>query len=280
MKRQYLSLIASATLLLLLFQSVSSGRAASGGQDRTGSPGSLSSTCVACHSSVGSFTNPLLGISVKDVSGNAVSSYIAGDTYTLEFQVTTNGNPSGYAMQAVILDGSNSNIGDLSNVTTANTQLATIANGREFIEHAGRSSSGFFSCSWTAPIVGTGTISVYGIGMAVNGGSTSGDNTSPTAQLDLAEDVSTATHSILSDTQYSIHPMPNRGSFRLVNNQIAGLSEIRLISMQGQELYNQTTYLDQNATQNIVLNDLSVGLYFVQVTKAGKTQSIPMLIQQ
>jgi cytochrome c553 len=279
MKRQYLSLIASATLLLLLFQSVASGRAASGGQDRTGSPGSLSSTCVACHSSAGSFTNPLLGITVKDINGNAVSSYTAGDTYTLEFQVTTNGSPSGYAMQAVVLDGSNSNIGDLTNVTTANTQLATIANGREFIEHAGRSSSGFFSCSWTAPVAGTGTVSVYGVGMAVNGGSTSGDNTSPTAQLVLSEDISTATHSVLSETQYSIYPLPNNGTFRLVNNHIAGLSEIRLFSLQGQEFYSQTTYLDQNATHNIVLNDLSAGLYFVQVTKVGKTQSIPMLIQ-
>lgn len=280
MKLRYFSFLFIASISLLVLQSVSSGRAANGGQDRTGSPGALSTTCIACHSSAGSFSNPQLGITVKDNNGNSVSSYTAGETYTLEFQVSSNGSPAGYAMQAVVLDASNSNTGDLSSASTSNTQLATISNGREFIEHLGRSSTGFFSCSWTAPTTGTGTVSIYGVGMAVNGVSTSGDNTSPSTQFDLSENVSTAVESVVSDATYSVYPMPNKGHFNLRNNQTAGNSTIRVINLQGQELFQQRSFLEQNASLNIQIDDLANGLYFVQIEKSGELESIPMFIKK
>jgi len=128
---------------LFVLQSASGGRAAVGGQDRTGSPGSLSA-CTFCHSTNGAFTNPQLGIIIKNTSGIIVTSYVPGDTYTLEFNVTSGGIPNGYGMQAVALNASNANVGDFLMTTTTNTQLSTIANGREFVEHDGRSSTGVF----------------------------------------------------------------------------------------------------------------------------------------
>ena len=106
---------------------------------------------------------------------------------TLEFNVSSGGNPNGYGMQAVLLDASNANAGNLLTTTTANTQLSTISNGREFVEHQGRSTTGMFIATWEAPAAGTGDVLVYSIGIAVNGAGTSGDNTSPTVQTVLSE---------------------------------------------------------------------------------------------
>lgn len=269
----------SSISLAIILQSVSGGRAAIGGQDRTGSPGALSTTCIACHSTAGSFTNPQLSITVKDNNGAAVNAYTAGETYTLEFQVSSNGTPNGYAMQAVVLDANNNNIGDLTNATTNNTQLSTITNGREFIEHSGRSSTGFFSCSWTAPAAGTGTVSIYGVGMAVNGSSTSGDNTSPSTQFDLTENVSTSINSTSFSSEYSIFPMPNKGNFSLKNNSQAGLVRVVVYNLSGKEFYNNEIYLNSLDVRNIDIPDLNKGLYYVQISNQNNTQSLPLIIK-
>ena len=116
--------------------------------------------------------------------------------------------------------------------------------------------------------------------MAVNGGSTSGDNTSPSTQFDLSENVSTAVESVVSDATYSVYPMPNNGHFNLRNNQTAGMSTIRVINLQGQELFQQRSFLEQNASLNIQIDDLANGLYFVQIEKSGELESIPMFIKK
>ena len=100
MKRSILYLTFLGCTSWLLFSSVSGGRAA-GGQDKTGSPVS-SGTCSGCHSG-GSF-GASVAATLKDVGGNVVTSYVPGDTYTLEIQVSNStGSPAGYGAQAVAL---------------------------------------------------------------------------------------------------------------------------------------------------------------------------------
>lgn len=168
----------------------SGGLAAVASQDRTGSPIS-SGLCSACHAG-GSF-GTTFQITVRDLGNNIVTSYIPGAQYTVEYIVAgTTGTPSGFGMQSAILDASNSNAGSFGSVSTTSTQVSTIG-GIQFVEQQGASSSGLFIVDWTAPSSGTGSVTVYGNGIAINGnGGTSGDAGSPAVNLSLTEDVPTA----------------------------------------------------------------------------------------
>lgn len=154
--------------------------------DRTGSPVS-SGTCTACHSG-GSFGATTV-VELINGSGNVVTSYTSGQLYTIRTIVS--GSGSGFGSQTVALTATNANAGSMSS-PSANAQLVTIA-GRGYFEHDnGASATGVFQVSWTAPVAGTGTVNLYGIGLVVNGnGGTSGDQSSPTAMTSITEDLPT-----------------------------------------------------------------------------------------
>ncbi|MEO9534388.1 MAG: T9SS type A sorting domain-containing protein [Crocinitomicaceae bacterium] len=144
------------------------------GQDRTGGPLSVG-TCAACHSG-GSFT-PSINGQLKDEFGSTVTSYDPGEDYVLDITVTAN-TANNFGFQANALTSTNAQAGDFGSTLTANTQITNIG-GVEYAEHAGTAGgagSYTFSMNWIAPFSGAGVVSIYGIGMAVNGnGSTSGD---------------------------------------------------------------------------------------------------------
>jgi hypothetical protein len=52
--------------------------------------------------------------------------------------------------------------------------LVTLSIGRQYAEHAGKSVSNSFNTQWTAPASGTGPITFYGAGAAVNQATTDG----------------------------------------------------------------------------------------------------------
>lgn len=280
MKIQLLGALFIGASLMFTLQSVSGGRAAVGGQDRTGAPGSLSSNCTLCHGSPGAFTNPQIGITVKDAMGTVVTSYVPGDTYTLEFAVTSNGAPAGYGMQAVVLDASNNNTGDMLAASTANTQLTTIGNGREFIEHSGRSSNGVFSTTWEAPASGTGTVTIYGIGMAVNGSGTGGDNTSSTTQLALTESpASNIAMPNLKIENFDVFPIPNNGTFQVTNKGEGGTTMVRVLDLHGKSVYNESMIFNDFGTHTIYCKNLVPGTYIVDIKGENSHQVQQMIVK-
>ncbi|MCR9172101.1 MAG: T9SS type A sorting domain-containing protein [bacterium] len=159
-------------------------------QDRTGSPIS-SGTCGNCHSG-GTFGTSVT-IEVKDAGNNVITSYTPGTTYTVEYTInTTSGTPSGYGMQSVILNSSNGGAGTYGTVNTANSQISPL-NGVDYFEQQGAQAAGFFSVDWTAPNAGTGDVSIYSVGVAINGnGNTSGDQASSSTSIILSEDIPTS----------------------------------------------------------------------------------------
>lgn len=279
MKTRLLGVLFIGITFLFVLQSASGGRAAVGGQDRTGAPGSLGA-CTACHANNGSFSNPKIGIVVKDATGTAVTSYVPGEAYTLEFSVTSGGTPNGYGMQAVILEASNANAGNMLTVSTPNTQLSTITNGRQFVEHQGRSGSGMFTATWEAPTTGTGEVTIYGIGIAVNGSGTTGDNTSPTAQLVLPESpVSNINHLYKNGTSFNISPMPNNGSFSVTNKGETGAFTIEVYNLEGRSVYSENLVLDHNGSHLLYCKNLVPGIYVVEM-QGEKSREIQRMIVQ
>jgi hypothetical protein len=279
MKTRLLGVLFIGVTSLFVLQSASGGRAASGGQDRTGAPGSLS-TCTACHGNNGAFTSPQIGVVVKDATGTVATSYVPGDIYTLEYTVTSGGTPNGYGMQSVILDASNENAGDLLTTTTASTQLSTIANSREFVEHLGRSSTGVFIATWEAPAAGTGAVTVYGIGMAVNGAGTAGDNTSPTAQVVLSESPASGIYDLtIGESGLNIFPIPNNGGFTMTNKDETGSVIVQIYNLEGRSVYSENMDLDHNGTLFMYCKDLVPGIYVVEMQGEKTRQTQRMIVR-
>lgn len=153
--------------------------------DRTGGPISGGLTCSQCHGGGNYGTG--ITVTVKNSQGNPVTSYIGGATYTVEYQATNSiGSPFGFGFQSVALTSSNANGGNFSATSTPNSHIITL-NTRKYAEHSGVSSTGFFSFTWQAPAAGTGTVKFYSVANAVNGGGSSGDQSSASVQTTLTE---------------------------------------------------------------------------------------------
>lgn len=268
-----MALLISASGLLIL-QSSSGGRAANG-QDRTGSP-VASGTCSACHSG-GNFSPSATAV-ITNSSGTAVTTYIPGETYTVTFTVTASG-ASAYGMQAAFLQSNNANAGDFLSATSSNTQISTLG-GREYLEHQGAQTTGVFTGTWEAPAAGTGTVTLYGVGLAVNGtGGTSGDQVTPAIQVALTEDNSTNVSTIEGDLAlFEVYPMPNQGTFTLKNNGQANNFQVQLVNMAGQVVGVKQLALGQNAVQTLNFPNLIPGVYTVILEGENLRQAQQMIV--
>jgi hypothetical protein len=171
--------MAGAILLL----SNSGGRAAAGGAGSTGAPGETT-TCSGCHSGG---TAPTVTLALLDASNTAVTSYVPGANYTVRFNISS--TATGFAFQMLgLLDNGNVDPKGFSDVGTNNYQLSTLTSrNRTYAEHDGVATAGTFNVTWKAPVAGSGALTFYAVGNAVNrNGNTSGDGVAATT-LKLTE---------------------------------------------------------------------------------------------
>lgn len=166
----------------------SGGFANANGQDRTGSPLSGGATCTQCHGQANA--NTTIAVTLRDASSNVVTSYIGGETYIVDFQVS-NSNYSLFGFQSVALRSDNSQAGNFSSVLTPQSQISTIG-ARQYPEQQSQSSTGLFRFTWVAPASGAGNITLYAMGNAVNGSGTAGDQPSLPVSILITEQITTS----------------------------------------------------------------------------------------
>jgi len=155
--------MSAASLIALCLLSNTDGVAEVQNLDRTGAPGSTQS-CIQCHSQPGSMT-ATSSISITNLIGDPVSTYIAGDTYEVSFNVTSN-SAVGYGFQATSVHSDGSNAGVFTNPGTS-VQLESVES-RHIVEHSTPNSTGIFTATWTAPETGSGDVGFYMSGLAAN----------------------------------------------------------------------------------------------------------------
>lgn len=170
---RYPSAVVALVFLACLLSAYPEGPAERDGIDRTGSPiNTIEQRCGTCHR--GGSYDPDLSIELLE-GGERVRSYIPGSTYTLRLATAATGSPAAYGFQAVALAD------DLSAAGTYGEPPAgfqvTELDGRPYLEHGERQPSSSVEIAWTAPEAGTGTVTIYAAGNAVNGADgSSGDN--------------------------------------------------------------------------------------------------------
>jgi hypothetical protein len=261
MKAKYMLLLPILLgISFIVLTSKSSGPAASGNGNRTGSPGS-NGTCTSCHSG-GSFGTSITA-SVTDLLGNSITAYTPGDSYYVEYQVSSTSGIPKYGFQSVMLTSTNANAGDFDSVLTINTQITTLS-GKEYPEQSAKSTSGNFKVRWVAPSTGSGLVTLYYIGNAVNNNSgTSGDEGTLGQSLSLSE-ILFFTGTSIQDSAVSCSGGSNGVASATVAN---GTSPYTYAWSNGMSSGSTT------ATTHVISN-LSAGMYYVTVTDGNSDVSI------
>lgn len=255
MKKYFYSCILLASGVLLL--SNSAGRGTVSGQGAAGAPGDgITCSSAGCHGSGGPF-GAEMQISLTQ-NGEAVTEYRPGDTYDLAITVdATTGTPSRYGFQmTALIDNDNTAAGAFSNIS-ANAKELTI-NDRAYLEHSGPSNSETFTATWTAPLQGTGAVTIYAAGIAANGnGGTSGDSGTLGSATIAEADLSSI--KVLSTDEMSFSPNP-ANNFIFLDTKLNQNMVYSVLSIDGAKVASGN--LENNS---IDVSGLQKGLYLVVV---------------
>jgi hypothetical protein len=177
------------------------------------------------------------------------------------------GAPVGYGFQMICLDSDDDNYNGWSN-PSANAQLSTSA-GRNYVEHDGISSSNTFSVDWTAPSEGTGEVTFYLGGNAVNGANGTGGDRAAIDAFSFDEmPADTATGiAMLPEPEFALFPIPAGDVIHVIGAEDG--QQITVHSMNG------AMVLRTNIEGGTVsLSDLKPGFYLVEIESLKGTRKI------
>jgi hypothetical protein len=136
---------------------------------RTGAPGEQN--CTACHSGSTQAGTTENVFTVLDANNNPVSSYILGETYTVNLAMAS--NPSKKGFQSTVLSGTNAMAGNFTAGTTTQVNTSTVSGGqRKYANHKSTSNSSstpLWSWTWTAPATNVGNVTFYVSSNKANG---------------------------------------------------------------------------------------------------------------
>lgn len=257
----------------VLFQSYSGGPAA-GNARATGAPGDGPNTCVTCHNSGGSFGSVSIDLLIEDMNGNAVSTYMADSIYSMTITVNhSSGNPAGFGFQMICLEDDNdSNVPGWSN-PSSNAQLSS-SGGRNYVEQDGTSASNVFTVDWTAPEVGTGDLTFYLGGNAVNGANGNNGDRAALASVSISEtlvdtmDSATSVGSVVAQSTWRVYPNP--ADERIILDGLESGSRVSIYDVHG-SLVRTEMFLQ---SKEISVQDLEPGLYLIQAENQNAVQRL------
>ena len=244
----------------------------------TGAPGD--GVCTECHNP----SNPL-GLDGEFSLTGFPTAINPGETYSISVVVrNNNGLAQRNGFQAVILDGSANNIGDIT-TTGGNPATETDSNGREYVEH--RPAIDFvnnevnWTFSWTAPndaVIGE-EVTLY-VGSIVGSGTAGNSN-----DLFISDNFTgiveeaVSTNDLETVAKVDVFPNPTTDFFTLqLEGEVSDNVNVRLLTSTGQMVYTQTD-LSLNSTTEIPVTNLSAGIYFLQINSETATTVRRVMIE-
>lgn len=267
----------------LLLLSNKNGRASQSQRGNTGAPGDETQggqpkTCIACHNGP---IQTSLAITVLDSANNSVTQYKPGQLYTARVTITASGSGlNGYGFQMIGLrDSNNSDLDGFTDINPNNYKIATIPGGRTYAEHSNISATNTFDVRWTAPVSGTGPITLYAAGNGVNSnGSTSGDGAG-FSTLKLTEFSSAALEPASTLSNLGVYPNPVRSESVLQgHNPQAGEYQISAFNVSGEKVWLSKQILPEGEfTFPISSTNWHPGIYFIYLERAGRVACVKVL---
>lgn len=246
----------------------------------SGSPGE--GNCTSCHTGTVNSGTATVAITSEPSLGNG---YIPGQVYTISATISNSPTPNqkrfGVDVEALLESGANGGTLAITNSTLTKLKTNKVGNNtRNNVVHTGSGNVGptnqTFSFKWTAPAVGSGTVTIYASIMGANNdGGTSGDKVYttnlPVPEIGLS--VSDKQHK----TNLSIFPNPSNGKFQFDAGdlEISANSSIEIFNSEGKLVYKSSI---NNANSEIDLSNNPAGIYFVKVYNGSDVQSGKVII--
>ncbi len=230
--------------------------------DRTGSPVSPGYCGVSdCHGG-GDFGTDV-AIQLLDENSDPVAEYTPATTYTLRISIAATG-AAGFGFQAVALTESNAGAGEFGDPADG-IQVITISE-RDYAEHSSRSSTPNFEIDWTAPEAGSGTITFYAAGNAVNGDSDFTGDDPDTSSLVITEGLSSGLRDqIASRLNLRIFPSLTQSAVTAQWSGEVTAEKIAIHDLTGQPYYIENIKSGSISEMNIPVYNLPAGIYFVRL---------------
>lgn len=290
MKIRLLYLLFLAILCALVLPASKNGRASADKIGNTGAPGDDANPngtpriCTYCHFGA---ANPTVSIRVLDADGDSVSTYIPGQQYTARVTINTNvPSLTGFGFQMIALrDSGNVDLdgfSDPGNNTVNNYKIATIpSNQRTYAEHDNVSvNNGVFNVVWTAPAAGTGPVTFYAAGNAVNrNGSTSGDGAAA-ATLKLTEQSATSAPDLAAaPVPMKVWPNPVGQTARVeIMTKHAGQYRFRIFDLSGKTVWQNEQQLGQGTTLlEVPAANWAPGMYVLEAVSEDSRGILKMI---
>ncbi len=273
------------TLLLALFllPGNKTGRASFAGKGNTGAPGDQTLngspyTCMDCHSD--NAFNPFVTVSVLDSGNNVVTYYKPGQLYTAQVSIAANG-AAGYGFQMIALrDTGNIDLDGFTDINPNNYKLSTISNGRTYAEHPTVSTSNTFNVRWTAPAAGTGSVTFYAAGNAVNNNNNSNGDGAAITSLKLFEEITLSSgEKPTPDAGIRVYPNPVSDAATLEINLPKGSSaQLTAYGLTGNVVwFSQSVLQAGNNVRKIPTEQWPVGTYILVVKGPQISKTVKIL---
>lgn len=286
MRLRFLTSILFLAFAGLLTMGNRNGRAASQNRGNTGAPGDevLSGqprTCASCH---GGGITASLAIAVLDAAGNSVTQYVPGKSYQAKVTITATGTGlSGYGFQMIALrNNGNVDLDGFSDSGNNNYKIATISNGRTYVEHDNVSNTNTFTVPWKAPVAGTGSVTFYSAGNGVNKDNNSGGDGAASAKLVLTESGTVASND-LSDwvSHFDISPNPARSLAQIsLSSLVNATYQLAVYDATGRIFGNRELALDATAATMLSLDvsEWPSGVYIARLSNKYGSVSKKMMV--
>lgn len=292
MKRNHLLFLLAGGISILSLASYSSGPAASGVGNRTGSGGATAvANCAGgCHGANNAGTT----LTVTLLSGTTVvTSYSPGQTYRVLLSGTSTTTRPKFGFQTSCVKtsdvaaqagsfatGGNANIAVRTNVSPGPVQVVEHTTSLNGIQVPGTTNViDTVSFNWTAPVAGTGKVRFYGILNAVNGigGADAGDWPN-TDTLEIAEVASQTSVGNLS-RNISVKAFPNPATQVLnidLSDAAAGAYQFEVFDLAGKKITSQNALAQGTAkVSSLPIGMLQNGWYVLVVSNNGARQAVP-----
>lgn len=239
--------------------------------DRTGSPVSPGYCGVSsCHGG-GNF-GTAVSMELLDANQENVTEYVPGEQYRLIISIAAQGAQN-YGFQAVaLLDGGNEGAGEFGEAG-AGTQITNIDN-REYFEHNSPSTSSSFEIDWVAPETGSGDITFYAAGNAVNGNFEPSGDDPDTTSLKVMEGISSGIYDRVAQI-VNLEVYPSMAQHEITSRWSPDITADRLTinDLTGRIYYIKEIQADVPAALNIPVYSLPSGIYFVRLTTSAGLQT-------
>lgn len=282
-----------AALCVVVLQSNRNGRATVGLEGVTGAPGDVfqggnAKTCGVngCHNN-GAFAPVTVTVSLleSDTSTTSLTQYIPGKQYIARVRVTTgSGAPKGYGFQMIAIRNRDSipanGFTDAS--TTNNYRLKTLTGNRMYAEHPTMSTTNTFDVLWKGPAAGSGSITFYAAGNAVNDNTSNTGDGATTTKFTVTEGTISGTNDLnqeVSGMRISPNPVLATGQlmFDLSTN---GARRILVYDLAGRIVWENNSWLPAGFnTIDLPAEDWKPGIYMVQIAHGNGSSSAVKMVK-